>query len=89
MNVFGHLSSVGESRLDWIPLAQSLVWPVFIGLVLLCWRKRMSNLFEAFTQAIATGRIKKIGPVEWVAPEDVPPDLEITEKQVPPDDEGQ
>ncbi len=60
---------------DLLPLLQNLVWPVFIGLVLFFWRKQLAELVGAFTQGLATGRVKivKFGPVELalVPPEDV------------------
>ena len=46
----------------WIPFFQSLVWPVFLGIVLVCWRKHFPAWLNKLT--IEVGALK-------LAPEDV------------------
>jgi hypothetical protein len=45
----------------WIPLCQSLVWPIFIGIVILCFRKRISSLLHTIVDRVEKGDSLQLG----------------------------
>lgn len=49
---------------DWIPLLQSLVWPVFAGTILLLGRRHIGPLLEVFRQRLAEGASFEAGGVK-------------------------
>jgi hypothetical protein len=46
----------------WISLVQSLIWPVFIGLILLAYRSWFRELLEVIKKRIESGSEVSIGP---------------------------
>lgn len=46
----------------WIPLLQSLIWPVFIGLLLLLFRGWFRELLDVVKKRIASGSEMSVGP---------------------------
>ncbi len=49
---------------EWIPLLQSLVWPVFLMIVLVWVRKPLYGILVAITQRIKEGAGLRAGPLE-------------------------
>lgn len=47
---------------DWIPLFQTLVWPVFIIMLLIIYRKPVQKLIQIITENISKGAGVSIGP---------------------------
>jgi len=47
---------------DWIPLFQSLVWPVILILILLVARKQVSSILSAIARRVGSGDAVKAGP---------------------------
>ena len=48
----------------YIPLLQTLVWPVFLGVLVWCFRHKLEACVEAIRKRIETGSSLKAGPVE-------------------------
>jgi hypothetical protein len=46
----------------WIPLLQSLVWPVFIGLMILAFRGWFRDLLEVIRRRVESGSEVSVGP---------------------------
>jgi len=46
----------------WIPLLQSLIWPIFIGLLLFFFRGWFRELLDAIKNRIASGSEMSVGP---------------------------
>lgn len=47
---------------DWIPLLQSLVWPIFLGLFLIAVRVQVRELLHAIQERVARGASLQVGP---------------------------
>ena len=47
----------------WIPLCQSLVWPLFLGIIILCFRKKISLLLKIIIDRVEEGDSFQLGPV--------------------------
>jgi hypothetical protein len=47
---------------EWIPLLQSLVWPVFLGVLIYCNRSWLAGVLDAIKQRIEEGGEFGIGP---------------------------
>ena len=47
---------------DWVPLLQSLVWPVFLALFLIFTRTRIAGILTAMQERIEKGAAFKAGP---------------------------
>lgn len=47
---------------DWIPLFQPLVWPVFVLLVFVFYRKPIKQLIQILTERVEKGADFSIGP---------------------------
>ena len=58
------LTKVLEALRPYIPLFQSLVWPVFIALLLLVFRRQAGAIVRAIRQRIERGSSVKAGPFE-------------------------
>lgn len=50
---------------DWIPLLQSLVWPAFVGFLLLICRRQVVLVISAILARIEGGATVQIGPVSF------------------------
>jgi CBS domain-containing protein len=46
---------------DWIPLANKLVWPIFIVLLLLIFQSQVRQIYEVLLDAMKAGRSIKVG----------------------------
>jgi hypothetical protein len=46
----------------WIPFLQSLIWPIFIGLLLFFFRGWFRELLDAIKNRIASGSEMSVGP---------------------------
>jgi len=47
---------------EWIPLLQSLIWPVFIGILILSFRGWFRELLEAIKKQVESGAGLSVGP---------------------------
>jgi hypothetical protein len=47
---------------EWIPLLQSLIWPLFIGLLILAFRGWFRELLEAIKKRVESGSEVSVGP---------------------------
>lgn len=47
---------------DWIPFLQALIWPVFIGLTLLVFRRTVADVVLAIKRRIESGAEMAVGP---------------------------
>jgi len=50
------------SAKDWVPLLQSLVWPVFLALFLIVSRRQIADILAAIQERIAKGAAFEAGP---------------------------
>lgn len=58
------ISKVVEKLQPYIPLFQSLIWPLFIAVLLLAYRKQLIGIVEAITRRVEKGSSVKAGPFE-------------------------
>jgi len=58
------IANVLKNLQPYIPLFQSLVWPIFIALALLLFRRQASTIIEAIRKRIEKGSSIKAGPLE-------------------------
>lgn len=49
---------------EYVPLFQTLVWPVFLAILIVVFRSHFSRLIEAFRRRIEEGSSFKAGPIE-------------------------
>jgi hypothetical protein len=49
---------------EWVPLLQTLVWPIFIGVLIFWFRNNLSTVVQAITERIKSGASVKAGPIE-------------------------
>jgi len=58
------IAKVAERLQPYIPLMQSLTWPVFLGLVIYYFRRQIPDCIETLRQRIERGSSLKAGPLE-------------------------
>ncbi len=58
------IDKVLENLGPYVPLFQTVVWPVFLGVLLWCFRRQFGLCVEAIQKRIETGSSLKAGPVE-------------------------
>ncbi len=58
------IDKVFANLMPYIPLFQTLVWPVFLAVLVWCFRRQFVSCVEAIRKRIETGSSLKAGPIE-------------------------